>query len=288
VAEFHEALDRALALARGRVAAAPRDADGHYQLGATLGLSASYSATVDNSIMGAFRSAREAYDEHETVLQLDPRRKDAGLIVGTYRYVVALLTPPLRWIAYVVGFGGDKDRGLRLVEEAAAHAGHNETDARLALVLMYNREQRYEDALKQLAVLRERYPRNRLLWLESGSTSLRAGRAADAERFLDDGLKRFANDTRVRMFGEDALWHYKRGAAGAVLGHVPAAEQDLTRALSVEGRKWVHGRSHLELGKLALISGRQAAAREHFRAAVALCESDNDAASAEEARLSLK
>ena len=39
---FHGAIDRALALARARVAANPRDADAHYQLGAAVGLRASY------------------------------------------------------------------------------------------------------------------------------------------------------------------------------------------------------------------------------------------------------
>ena len=63
---------------------------------------------------GAFRSAREAYDEHEQVLALEPHRKDAGLIVGTYRYIVATLSLPLRWVAYVAGFGGDRERGMRL------------------------------------------------------------------------------------------------------------------------------------------------------------------------------
>ena len=74
-----------------------------------------------------------------------------------------------------------------MIEDAAAYAGDNQTDARLALVLLYNRERRYDDALKQLALLRERFPRNRLVWLETGSTNLRAGRPAEAARVLADG-----------------------------------------------------------------------------------------------------
>ena len=76
---FNDALDRALAIARQRIAANSRDVDAHYQMGAAVGLRASYTATVEGSVLGAFRAAREAYDEHEKVLELDPRRKDAGL-----------------------------------------------------------------------------------------------------------------------------------------------------------------------------------------------------------------
>jgi tetratricopeptide (TPR) repeat protein len=287
-AAFKNALDRALTLAHQRVAAAPREADAHYQLGAAVGLRASYVATVEGSALGAFRAAKEAYEEQERVMDLDPRRKDAGLIVGTYRYLVATLALPLRWVAYIAGFGGGKDKGLRLIEEAAAYPGDSQTDARFALILLYNREKRYDDALKQLALLRERFPRNRLVPLEIGSTNLRAGRPADAVKVLDEAMARFAGDTRPRMFGEDALWHYKRGVARAAVGRDADARQDLTRALTLEGRKWVHGRTHLELGKLALKAGNRAAAQQEFQTAIALCESDNDAAWAEEARRLMK
>jgi len=287
-AAFHEAIDRAVALARARIAANPRDADAHYQLGAAIGLRASYTASVDGRVMGAFRAAREAYDEHERVLALDGRRKDAGLIVGTYRYIVSALALPMRLVAYVVGFGGGRERGLHLIEEAAAYPGDNQEDARFALVLLYNREKRYDDALKMLALLRERYPGNRLAWLEAGSTYLRAGRPAEAERILSDGITRFASDTRQRMFGEEALWLYKRGTARAALGKTAEAEADLRRALGVQGRNWVYGRTHLELGKLALKSGNRAAAHDAFQRAIPLCQGDNDPTPADEARRLLK
>ena len=288
VAGFRDAIDKATALARQRIANNPKDADAHYQLGAAIGLRASYSATVEGSVMSAFRAAREAYDEEEKVLELQPHRKDAGLIVGTYRYIVATLALPLRMVAYVAGFGGGKDKGIKQIEDAAAYGGDNQTEARFALILLYNREKRFDEALKVLTTLRERYPRNRLAWLESGSTALRAGRAADAERFLSEGLIRFADDRRARMFGEDALLRYKRGAAFAALGRSAEAEADLRKSLTLQGRKWVHARSHLELGKLALKAGNKAAAGVELRAAIALADSDNDPLTSDEAKRLLR
>jgi tetratricopeptide (TPR) repeat protein len=287
VAGFHEAIDTATALARQRITKNSKDADAHYQLGAAVGLRASYTATVEGSVLGAFRAAREAYDEEEKVLDLQPQRMDAGLIVGTYRYIIATLSLPLRVVAYAAGFGGGKDKGIKQIEDAAAYGGDNQTEARFALILLYNREKRFDDALKVLATLRERYPRNRLVWLESGSTSLRAGRAAEAEKFLTEGLTRFADDKRPRMFGEEALWRYKRGATLAALGR-PDADAELKKALAAEGRKWVHARTHLELGKLALKAGNKPAAAVEFRAAIPLADSDNDPLTSDEARSLLK
>jgi tetratricopeptide (TPR) repeat protein len=284
IAGFRESIERAIAIARRRIEANPKDADAHYQLGAAVGLRASYTATVEGSVMGAFRAAKEAYEEHEKVLELAPQRKDAGLIVGTYRYIVATLSMPLRWMAYMAGFGGNRERGVKLIEDAAAYGADNTTDARFALILLYNREKRYDDALAQLARLRADYPRNRLVWLESGSTALRARRYADAEKFLSEGYARFSDDRRTRMFGEEALWLYKRGAARAGVGRAAEAEADLRRALTLTGRNWVYGRVRLELGRLALKAGDKQAARGEFGTAAMLADSDNDPVTAAEAR----
>ena len=184
--------------------------------------------------------------------------------------------------------GGDRELGIRMIEDAVAYGGENQEDARFALILLYNREKRYDDALRVLQLLRERYTGNRLVWLESGSTSLRAGRPVDAERFINDGLTKFAGDSRPRMFGEDAIWYYKRGTTRARLGRQGEAERDLSKSISLEGRNWVHGRTHLELGKLSQKDGARTVAAEHFRTAARLCESDNDQGSADEARRLLK
>src|SRR6185503_15826606 len=50
-----------------------------------------------------------------------------------------------------------------------------------------------------LATLRAQYPRNRLLWLESGATLLRGGKPAEAEQVLNEGLARLAADDRPRL-----------------------------------------------------------------------------------------
>jgi hypothetical protein len=50
-------------------------------------------------------------------------------------------------MAYVAGFGGDREYGVRLVEEAARFKGDTQTDAKVALLLLYNREARFKDAL---------------------------------------------------------------------------------------------------------------------------------------------
>src|SRR4051812_14925493 len=144
-AEFRSHVARAVALAEAQVKANGDDAQAHYDLGSALGLQASYVATVEGRMLAGVRAARQSYNEHERVLALDPSRKEAGLIVGTYRYLISTLTLPVRVMAYVAGFGGGRERGIQLIEGAARDTrvtGGTRHDARteamFALVLVYN------------------------------------------------------------------------------------------------------------------------------------------------------
>ena len=281
---FSEHASKALDLAEARVSANPADPDAHYELGATVGLQASYMASVDGRLFAAFRAAKRAYDAHERVLKLAPSRRDAGLVVGTYRYLVSTLSLPGRWVAYVVGFGGGRERGLRMIEDAAAYRSDSQTDAKFALVLLYNREKQYDKALRVLEDLRRRYPRNRLLWLEAGATAIRASRFEEAERFLAEGAERLARDERPRIFGEEALWHYKMGEARLARGNRSGAQASLQAALKGPAREWVRARTHLALGKIADLEGSRDLARQQYALASRLAEASRDRDTLDQAR----
>ena len=284
--EFRTEVDQAIALAEKRVSASPKDPQAHYDLGAALGLKASYVATVEGRLLAGFRAARHCYDEHERVLSLAPWRKDAGLIVGTYRYVVSTLSLPMRLMAYVAGFGGGRERGIEMLAETASSKllsgaaapipNDAQADALFALVLVYNRERRYDEALRALQELRRLYPRNRLLLLESGATAIRGGQAQQAQDLLTEGLAALASDTRPRLPGEEGLWHYKRAVARAALGRVDDAVADLQLAIAPASQPWVAGRARVELGRIAFKRGDRTAAAAFARDGAAQCERGND------------
>ena len=207
-------------------------------------------------------------------------------------------------MAYVAGFGGGRERGIQMLEETAefnpqkvggfdtkatAPAGNDaRTDALFALVLVYNRERRFDDALRVLQELRRLYPRNRLLLLEAGATALRGGRAQQADDLLTEGLAMLAKDQRARMPGEEALWRYKRGAARAALGQAEPALADLRSATGADAQSWVHGRARVELGRLALKRGDRGAAAAEARQAETLCERGDDPVCLQDARALLR
>lgn len=274
---FHLNIDRAIALAEKAVGKRYNSASSHSDLAASLGVSASYAGSVEGRVFGAMRLARRAFSESEMALELDSRDMQAALVAGTYRYLVSTLPAAVRVMAYIVGFGGGREEGLRLIERAAAAPGDAQVDAKVALVLIYNREKRFDDAVNVLHGLERAYPRNRLFVLEEASTLLRGNRPAEADRLLEDAMARLAQDTRPRMPGEDGRWRFKRGEARLRIGRLSEAEEDLKAALaSPDVREWVQARIHVELGKLADVRGDRAAAQREYRAALAINKTAHD------------
>jgi tetratricopeptide (TPR) repeat protein len=282
-ATFQHHIDRALSLAEQRLRDDPLAADAHFQVGAAYGYLTTYKATIEGRVVGGLRTARRAYSENERALTLDPRRRDAGLTVGIYRYTISTLSAPLRLLAGIAGFGGGRERGLRLIEDAAAYPSDTQTNARFTLIVIYNREQRYDAALQVIRELQQAYPRNRLLWLEAANTALRAERYEEARQAIEDGMKRLAGDSRARAYGEDARWRYGHGAALVGVHQVEPAEDELRKVLTLPAPEWLSGRAHKELGKAADLSGDRAQARREYRIASRICGEQHDNLCADEA-----
>jgi tetratricopeptide (TPR) repeat protein len=275
---------RAVRLAEKRASARDAGADAYFQVGAAYGLRAIYLATVEGNMSESLRTAERAYTENRRALVLDPNHKNAGLIVGTYRYAVSTMFPPTGSATPVADRDGGRERSIQLIEDAAQHPGHMQTIARYILIVIYNREGRYDAALGVIQQLQQRFPGDRLLWLEAGSTMLKAGRALDAQRTLEEGLAKFEANPRPLAFGELAQWRYSLGASLVGLELNTRASHELKSALLIPARPWIHGRTHIELGKIADLAGDRAGAIQEYEQAARLCAGDADEAGAREAR----
>ena len=146
-------------------------------------------------------------------------------IVGTYRYIVSALSLPVRLMAYVAGFGGGKERGLQMIEEAAAYPGLTQTEAKFALLLLYNRERRFDDAMRVVAGAAEAVSAQPAALVRSGrDADLRAGRYEQAEAMLDEGIRRHGRRpprADVRR-GRAVALQARRGASAARPGRAGA------------------------------------------------------------------
>ena len=227
------------------------DAETAYQVGAAYRLLSALAGTIGGSQWRTLGAARRAYQEHQRVLTIDPARADARLTIGLYRYFVSRRPPWSRLVARVAGIDSDRSEGVRLVEQAALSEGPAQASALFSLIVIYNQQARYDEALTVIDRLQRRFPRNRLLWLEAAATELRAGRPADARVSIERGLGMLEADKRPRAYSELARWRYYYGVSLARLHQVDAAHQQFTAALQGESLEWLRDLANLELRKLA-------------------------------------
>ena len=173
--------DQSLALSQARLDKNPNDVDALYARGIAKGMRATYMGMAEKAWMAALRSAVSARHDHERVLELDPQYVDAKVLVGTHLYIVGCLNWPTRVAASMIGLSGSKQKGLDDLRDAAAHA-HSEvaSDARIILALFLRREQKYDEALKVVAVMQTESPRNYLVAAEYAHLLNAAGHGQEA------------------------------------------------------------------------------------------------------------
>ncbi len=145
----------------------PKDVRALYALGVSNATLAAFEGIAQRSYRSAVSRAKTARNYHQQVLKLDPNFHDAQLAIGTFDYGVSVIPPFFRMIACIFGVcGSGKDEGIRKLQIAATKGARASTDAKLILIVAYNREKRFAESLHLIDELLAKYPRNFQLELE--------------------------------------------------------------------------------------------------------------------------
>lgn len=174
-------VQKALAVENRRLNANSKDVAALYARGVTRAEFATYTALIEHAWFSALRNAVAARHDHEKVLELDPSNVDAKLIVGAHNYVVGNLPWAVKTASSMVGLGGNKEKGLEYLHEAATGNGDASVDAKIVLVVFLRRERRYDESLRILRSLEPQYPHNVLFAMEEGNLLNAKGQHRDAE-----------------------------------------------------------------------------------------------------------
>ncbi len=164
--EFTSAIDKAISLANARLEKNPNDTGALYGRSIAYGLRANYNFLVRKAWRDALRDATDARKDSNRVSELDPSNYDARLIEGVHDYVVGSLPWTWRMLGFLAGFHGDKERGLRTIEEVSHKGRLTNVDAEVLLCALYRREGQPRKALPLLEDLQKRFPRNHLILFE--------------------------------------------------------------------------------------------------------------------------
>ena len=210
---LRDTVEQALTKANAMLAKNPKDVRALYSMGVSNATLGAFEGIGKRSYYAALTRAKAARKYHQQVLKLDPNFNDAQLAIGTYDYGVSVIPTVYRLFLGLFGVsGGGREAGIRRLQLAAEKGTRASTDAKLILVVAYNREKRFVESLHLLDELRAKYPRNFQLELEQGGVHEKMkdwnGAAQVYEHILakvvakQDGYERLRAELVFRELGE--------------------------------------------------------------------------------------
>ena len=163
---FLDEIDKSLSLCDARLKKNPNDTAALYAEGIAYGIRSDYFWVVEKSWRDSLKDATSARRAHSRISQLEPNNVDARLVEGLHDYIVGSLPWAYRMLGFLVGIHGDKEKGIRTVEDVARNGSLNKVDAEIFLCALYRRENQTRKAVPLVEDLIRRFPRNYLLRLE--------------------------------------------------------------------------------------------------------------------------
>lgn len=175
---FHQALGKAESAAWAK----PESATTLYALGVSQTHRANLSLLVDKQWRTALKTGGEARRLHAVALTKDPNFVDAMLVPSFHEYIVGSLPIYLRALGFLVGFSGEKEKGLSGLRVVAQKGSRAKLEAQVLLALVESREERPERSVEIMRGLENEFPTNHLYRKELSSFLIAAKRKEEARR----------------------------------------------------------------------------------------------------------
>ena len=259
----------AVTLADARIKANGQDKDAYFARGYARGMHAAFITLAEHSYSGAARQGLSARKDSEQVLKLDPQYVDAKMAVGIQQFAVASLPRLVRMLVGIAGIGGNKEEGLDLLRDAAAHGTVTRVESQTALSLFLRHDGRYSEASAVAHGLARQYPRDFLFRIEEANLLKDAGRGPESiaiyKKVLQDaGKPGYFTEPRLALayFG---LADTERGQGDVA----SAAQAYLHAGAQPNCTDWLRRRAQLNAGMMLDLLGQREKAMEQYRLASA-------------------
>ncbi len=264
---IEELTNTGIRLCDDHIRADPNDKNAYFARGYLKGIHASFITLVDHSFVSAAWQGHAARDDSEQALKIDPDYADAKMAVGIQQFAVASLPRWVRLVVGIAGVGGNKEKGLTLLRESAAHGVVTSVESRTVLSLFLRHDARYPEALVVQRGLAEQYPHDYLFRLEEANLTKDEGNGPGAialyKQVLADAARPgYFVDPRPQMawFGLADTQRGQNNIADAAENYVKAADQP-------KCSDWLRKRAQLNAGEMYDLLNQRARAVELYHLA---------------------
>ena len=254
----------AIALADQQIKANPNDANAYFARGYARGMHAAFITLVDHSYVAAARQGFASRGDSEQTLKIDPEYADAKMAMGIQQFAVASLPRFIRMMVGIAGVSGNKEKGLDLLRESAAHGIVTPIESRTALSLFLRHDARYPEAIVVQKGLADQFPRDYLFRIEVANLTKDSGDGPGAIAIYREIL---ADAKKPGYFIEPRLHMTYFGLADTQRGQndiADAAHNYLLAAAEPTCSDWLRRRAQLNAGEMFdLLHNREEAIKQY-------------------------
>jgi tetratricopeptide (TPR) repeat protein len=240
----------AIALTDQQIKANPNDANAYFARGYARGMHAAFITLCDHSYVAAARQGYASRGDSEQTLRIDPNYADAKMAIGIQQFAVASLPRFVRMMVGIAGVSGNKEKGLSLLRESAAHGIVTPIESRTALSLFLRHDARYPEAIVVQKGLADQYPHDYLFRLEVANLTKDSGNGPGAIAIYREVL---ADAQKPGYFIEPRLHMAYFGLADTQRGQnniADAAQNYLRAAAEPTCSDWIRRRAQLNAGEM--------------------------------------
>jgi tetratricopeptide (TPR) repeat protein len=262
---------KAMAITGARLRKDPNDTGALYAEGISYGLRSNYFWVVKKAWRESLRDATAARKLHNRISELEPNNVDARLVQGLHDFIVGSLPLGYKMLGFMVGIRGDKEKGIRTIQDVARNGRLNRVDAEIFLCAIYRRQNQPRLALPLVQDLIARYPRNYLLRLELAVMYSQAGDKAHGLEAVDEvarlktrhapGYDRVPWEKIYFQQGTIEFWYNELDQSLEHMKKVTAAAEDVDLNTGVL--------AYLRIGQIYDMKNRRAEALAAYRKAIA-------------------
>jgi tetratricopeptide (TPR) repeat protein len=260
--------NQAVSLADQQIKANPNDANAYFARGYARGMHAAFITLADHSYVTAARQGLASRNDSEAALKIDPGYADAKMAIGIQQFAVASLPRFVRMVVGIAGVGGNKQKGIELLRESAAHGIVTPIESRTALSLFLRHDAQYPAAIVVQKGLADQFPHDYLFRIEVANLTKDAGNGPAAiaiyQAILADAQKPgYFIDPRLHMtyFGLADTQRGQNQIAQAAQNYLLAAAQPTCS-------DWIRRRAQLNAGEMFdLLHNRPEAIKQYNLAA---------------------
>jgi len=222
--------------------------------------------------MDALKDATAARKAHAKATEIDPAFVDAKMTQGAYAYLVGNLSFMYRMLGFLGGFRGDREGGIRVLQQVYNEGHRNSLDAGIMLAAIFRREHRAADAIPLVQTRIAACPRNHLFRLELAQMYGDVGNKESALGVFADieGLRGKASPGFADLAEEKIV--YSRGNLLFWYGDTEAALADMKRATAGSGKLDLNTTvlAWMRLGQLLDLKGQRKEAQAAYKEAAAI------------------